>query len=364
MSDQDQSLADNGDEAAAAGLLYVNDAAPGIRRRRAGTNFRYVSVDGSAIRDDKTLGRIRALAIPPAYTDVWICASPRGHLQATGRDARGRKQYRYHPRWQTVRGEGKFERIITFGGALPTLRRRLRADLKRRGLPREKVVAIVVALMAESLARVGNDEYARTNHSYGLTTLRSRHVAFLRGGRAQFKFRGKGGKAQEIAVDDARLVKLVRACQELPGQVLFQYKDPEGRIQPVDSDAVNAYLRVAMGESYTAKDFRTWGATLHAFRLFAATPLPEPDADGHTSERAFASSEAEVVKQVAQVLGNTPAVCRKSYIDPAIFDAWRNGDLQRASGKARGSRQWEQAALKLLKRARRQAARPGRKRGK
>ncbi len=337
-----------------AGLVYVVDTDPGIARRAVGKGFGYRDAKGRVVRDARTLDRIRMLAIPPAYTDVWICARPRGHIQATGRDARQRKQYRYHPEWQATRGDGKFERVIAFGEALPRLRRRLRADLSLPGLPRDKVLAIVVALMAETLARVGNDEYARTNKSYGLTTLRDRHVAFLKGGRARLKFRGKGGHDYDLELDDARLVKLVRACQELPGQALFQYKDDDGRRRPVDSGAVNAYLRDTMGADYTAKDFRTWGGTLHAFRRFAAMPLPEPARGSDApSDRALAVAHTLVVKEVAEVLGNTPTVARKSYIDPSLFPAWCDGSLQRAARGVRGTRQWEQAALAFLKRARR-----------
>jgi DNA topoisomerase IB len=340
-----------------AGLIYVSDADPGIARRRAGKGFAYRLPDGGAVRDAGTLDRIRMLAIPPAYTEVWICVQARGHLQATGRDARRRKQYRYHPKWQSVRGDGKFERIVAFGAALPKLRRRLRADLRHPGLPRDKVLAIVVSLMAETLARVGNDEYARSNRSYGLTTLRNRHVAFLRGGRARLKFRGKGGQEHDLELDDARLVKLVRACQELPGQALFQYRDDDGALQPVDSGAVNDYLRDAMGEAFTAKDFRTWGGTLHAFRLLAATPLPSKPPSKRravASERILVAEQNRVVKDVAAILGNTPAVCRKSYIDPKVFAGWRDGDLAKGMAtQPRGARQWEQAALRFLRRARR-----------
>ncbi|HET6434247.1 MAG TPA: DNA topoisomerase IB, partial [Xanthomonadaceae bacterium] len=254
----------NAQAAADAGLRYVSDAAPGLRRVRRGPGFGYRDANGRPVRDRATLARIRALAIPPAWTDVWICADPRGHLQATGRDARGRKQYRYHPQWSAVRGNGKFDRVVAFGSALPKLRRRLREDFRRDGFPRDKVLAIVVAVMAETLVRVGNPEYARSNRSYGLTTLRNRHVAFLRGGRARFRFRGKGGLEHDVVLDDARLVKLVRHCQQLPGQALFQYEDADGSAVPVDSGEVNAWLQGAMGGAFTAKDFRTWGGTLAA----------------------------------------------------------------------------------------------------
>lgn len=337
-------------EAAAAreaGLRYVSDEMPGLQRRRAGKGFSYRDADGAAVRDAATLARIRALAIPPAYTDVWICALPNGHLQATGRDARGRKQYRYHADWARVRGDGKFDRIIAFGTALPVLRRRLRRDLKLAGFPRDKVLAIVIALLAQTLVRVGNEVYARDNRSYGLTTLRNRHLALVKDGRAQMRFRGKSGQAHEVDVDDRHLVKLIRGCQQLPGQALFQYRDDEGAVQPVDSSMVNDYLHDAMGEDFSAKDFRTWGGTLEAIRQLAITELPEP-----SSERALAALQKQVVCEVATLLGNTPSVCRKSYIDPCVFDGWRAGSLKALAG-LRGERQWEQATLKVLKAARR-----------
>lgn len=339
-------------DASEAGLRYVLDSEPGIARRRAGTGFSYRAPDGSRVHDETTLARIRKLAIPPAYTDVWICRSALGHLQATGRDARRRKQYRYHVRWQATRGEGKFGRQVEFGRALPRLRRRLREDLREAGFPRAKVIALVVAVMARTLVRVGNDEYARSNRSYGLTTLRNRHMEFLRGGSARFRFRGKGGQDHEIVLDDAHLARLVRACQELPGQALFQYRDDDGKVQPIDSQDVNEYLSAALGAGFTAKDFRTWGATLHAFRLLAATPLPEPGRSGVASERALAKARNAVIAEVADALGNTPSVCRKSYIDSRVFEAWQDGRLQRAAAGARGPRQWEQALLRLLGRQR------------
>jgi len=354
----DPATVGQGDAAAAAqdaGLRYVTDADPGISRRRAGRGFSYRSPEGTAVRDPRTLARIKALAIPPAYTEVWICTQARGHLQATGRDARRRKQYRYHPQWALVRGHGKFDRIVAFGQALPRLRRRLRSDLALPGFPRDKVLAMVVALLAETLVRVGNTEYARSNRSFGLTTLRNHHVAFVQGGRARLRFRGKGGQVHEIEVDDRRLARLIRRCQQLPGQALFQYRDDDGELQPVDSGMVNDYLRQAMGEDFTAKDFRTWGGTLAAVQRLARTPLPE-----QRSERALAAVRNEVVCAVAAALGNTPAVCRKSYIDPCVFAGWEDGSLQRSSEAARGERQWEQAALKFLKRTRR-GSRVGRK---
>jgi len=331
-------------DASEAGLRYVADTAPGIRRRRAGRGFRYVGSDGKPVRDAATLERIRSLAIPPAWTDVWICGSPRGHLQATGRDARGRKQYRYHPDWARVRGAGKFDHIVRFGAALPRLRRCLRRDLRLRAFPPEKVAAIVVALLADTLARVGNDAYARSNRSFGLTTLRNRHLEFLGGGRASLSYRGKGGVRQTVHIDDARLARLVRRCQQLPGQHLFQYRTDEGKLRALESDDVNRYLEDAMAGRFTAKDFRTWGGTLEAFRLLAVIPPPEDPDSGEA-----ASTCKSVVDEVATRLGNTPAVCRKSYIDPRVFDGWKQGRLARFASGARGARQWEQAMLRFLR---------------
>lgn len=350
---------DPDEQAAEAGLLYVRDAEPGITRRRCGRGFSYRQADGATLRDAKQLTRIRALAIPPAWTDVWICPNARGHLQATGRDARGRKQYRYHPDWQKLRGEVRFVRLPEFARALPRLRRRLRQDLKRCGLPRAKVLAIVVSLMMETLVRVGNETYARENRSYGLTTLRNRHLQQLRGGRVRLRFRGKARLLHEVAIDDPRLARMVRTCQQLPGQQLFQYRDAAGRVRPLDSGDVNDYLHAVMGGDFTAKDFRTWGATLHAFRCLAAlpVPVPVPDDEGNESgcEKAMAVVRNEVIGEVAQALRNTPAVCRSAYIDPIVFAGWEDGRLARAAANARGARQWEQAAYRFLRRAHRTA---------
>ena len=327
-------------------LRYVSDDEPGLRRHKTRSGFRYVDAAGHTVSDEATLQRVRSLAIPPAYVDVWICTRANGHLQATGRDARGRKQYRYHPRWAEVRDQQKFSRIEAFGAALPRLRRRLRTDLKQAGFPRQKVAAILVGVMADTLVRIGNRAYARGNKSYGLTTLRNRHVSFLRGGRAQLKFKGKSGVEHEVVVDDKRLSKLLRHCQQLPGQHLFQYRDEEGHVQPVDSGMVNDYLRQAMGNEFTAKDFRTWGGTLAATRLLAEMPWDEEGA----SQRAMASMRKQVETDVAGQLGNTPAVCRKSYIDPRVYQAWEQGWLARESTDVRGPRQWEQLTLRLLRR--------------
>jgi DNA topoisomerase I len=307
-----------------AGLIYVSDAEPGIRRLRAGKGFRYLTPENRRLAAVRELKRIASLAIPPAYRNVWISLQARGHLQATGRDARGRKQYRYHPEWRQVRDSAKFDRMVAFGEALTKLRRKLRRDLGLPGLPREKVLAVVVSILDATRVRIGNSEYARDNKSFGLTTLRNRHVSFIRDGRAVLNFRGKGGVQHEVHIDDKRIAQIVRRCQEIPGQHLFQYVSDDGQRCPIDSGQVNDYLREAMGEDFTAKDFRTWGATLHAITLLARTPLPEKP-----SERALKSEIAEVVKQVAAKLRNTPAVCRKSYINPAVFEAWRSGLIHR-----------------------------------
>ena len=309
---------------AAAGLVYVSDAMAGIRRVRTADGFVYTLPNDRRLTDEVELKRIASLATPPAYEDVWICPNPRGHLQATGRDARGRKQYRYHPKWRMFRDGAKFERMPAFGEGLPRLRRRLRRDLAQKGLPREKVLAVIVSLLDVTRVRIGNAEYARDNDSYGLTTLRNRHVQFVRDGRLLFRFRGKGGAEQEIAVDDRRLARLVRHCHELPGQRLFQHVDEAGERHPIDSDQVNLYLKEAMGDDFTAKDFRTWGATLRAIAIMHSTPLPDP-----ASERALNACIVEAVKQVADDLRNTPAVCRKSYINPLVFHAWRSGALHK-----------------------------------
>ncbi|MEA3158604.1 MAG: topoisomerase [Gammaproteobacteria bacterium] len=303
-----------------AGLIYVSDAEPGIRRLRAGKGFRYLTPENRRLAAAKELKRIASLAIPPAYRDVWISVKARGHLQATGRDARGRKQYRYHPDWRQVRDSAKFDRMVAFGEGLPKLRRKLKRDLGLPGLPREKVLAVVVSILDATRVRIGNSEYARDNKSFGLTTLRNRHVSFIRDGRAILNFRGKGGVQHEVHINDKRIAQIVRRCQEIPGQHLFQYVSDEGQRCPIDSGQVNDYLREAMGDDFTAKDFRTWGATLHAITLLAHTPLPAAP-----SERAFRREITGVVKQVAAKLRNTPAVCRKSYINPAVFDAWRGG---------------------------------------
>ena len=342
------------DMAAAAGLLYVTDHDPGFRRLRAGKGFRYVTADNRRLTASTELRRIASLAIPPAYRDVWICSKARGHLQATGRDARGRKQYRYHPQWREVRDVAKFDRMVAFGEALPKLRRRLKSDLSLPGLPRDKVLAAIASLLDTTRVRVGNAEYARDNKSFGLTTLRNRHVTFERG-RALLNFRGKGGVQHEIVIDDKRIAQIVRRCQELPGQHLFQYVADDGQRCRVDSGEVNEYLQQVMGEDFTAKDFRTWSATVHAIRLLACTPLPEKP-----SQRALTREIVRVVKRVAVELRNTPAVCRKSYINPAVFETWKSGSIHEHFDGAldsAGLRRAETLVLAFLRRQAKAAAR-------
>jgi len=338
-----------------AGLTYVSDAELGIRRRRSGKGFFYVAPNGKRITDDATLKRIRDLAVPPAYSDVRICVHARGHLQATGRDARGRKQYRYHPKWRATSDKGKFTKLVQFAERLPRLRRRLRRDLALDGLPQAKVLAIVVSLLAETMIRVGNEEYAISNGSYGLTTLRDRHIAFMKG-RAIFRFRGKSGQQQEVAVANMRLVRLLRRCQQLPGQALFQYVDDSDTRQPIDSGMVNGYLQDAMGENFTAKDFRTWGGSIRAIAALALTPVPES-----RREHAFASAIASAVKVVAGQLHNTPAVCRSSYIHPQVFAGWRDGTLHRLVPTAAASqvRTLERVSLRFLRARLRQSGKTG-----
>src|SRR5688572_18661376 len=299
-------------------LRYSSDSEPGIKRKRAGLGFTYVGADGKRVTDEATLQRIRKLAVPPAYRDVWICRDARGHIQATGIDARGRKQYRYHPRWREVRDAHKFERMTAFGKALPRIHRRVARDLKLPGMPREKVLATLVCLLERTLIRVGNDEYARDNRSYGLTTLRNRHVK-LNGTKVHFRFRGKHGIEHEIEVHDPRAAKVVRGCLDLPGQELFAYIDDDGNVRDVGSSDVNAYLQEITGEAFTAKDFRTWHATAEALAALAG--------HGFSTAKEAQSKMKEVLNEIARTLGNTPTMCRKCYINPVVIDAYLAGEL-------------------------------------
>ncbi len=319
------------ESAQAAGLRYVSDTMPGIRRRRSGKGFSYIGPDGKRIRDENVIRRIRSLAIPPAYTDVWICPQPNGHLQAVGRDARGRKQYRYHPKWRETRDETKFGRMLAFSEALPAIRRRVESDLARPGLPREKVLATLVRLLEVTGIRVGNDEYARANRSFGLTTLLGDHVE-VSGSTMRFKFRGKSGKVHTASLSDRRLARIVQRCQALPGEDLFQYLDADGVEQTVGSGDVNDYLREITGEDFTAKDFRTWtGTTLALAALEEIGPSPD--------ERQAKSAIVRAIDRVAEQLNNTRAVCRKYYVHPMVFEHYlagmgTNGKRSRATRKA------------------------------
>jgi DNA topoisomerase-1 len=338
--------------ARAAGLRYVSDATPGLRRKRSGKRFAYVDSSGKTVRDEDVLTRIRSLAIPPAYEDVWICPSANGHIQATGRDARGRKQYRYHARWREVRDDTKYGRMIEFAAALPALRKRVDLDLRRQGMPREKLLAAVVRLLETTTIRVGNDEYARENKSFGLTTLRNSH-ARVHGATVSFSFRGKSGIKHAIDLHDKRLAKIVRACQDLPGQQLFEYVGENGEPHNVDSSDVNDYIREISSEDFSAKDFRTWVGTTHCAAVLAGKVPGETVAD---RKRCL----VEAIKEVAERLGNTAAVCRKSYIHPELLAAYDEAGSLAAipSGKvARGLSAEERYVLKLL----RKRAKPARR---
>lgn len=301
------------------GLTWCSDEHPGIRRSASGKGFSYHDADGALIRDAPTLARLRALAIPPAWTDVWICPRTSGHIQATGRDARGRKQYRYHADWSRHAAENKFDRLPAFARALPKLRGRVDADLGRRGVSRDKVLATAVRLLEITLIRVGNARYARQNRSYGLTTLNKRHLD-LDGAAMTFAFKGKSGVEHEVRVRDRRLATVARSLRELPGQQLFKYRDADGQVCAITSDDVNGYIREAMGDGFSAKDFRTWAATVSAARALREAEPPTSPAE---AKRAI----AVCVRAVAGLLGNTPTVCRTAYIHPAVFDLYESGRL-------------------------------------
>ena len=339
----------------AAGLRYTSDEQPGIRRKRKGRGFIYVDREGVAIRDESELHRIRRLAIPPAWTDVWISPSPIGHIQATGRDARGRKQYRYHERWREVRDEAKYERLGDFAKALPRIRARVDADLARPGIPRELVLATAVRILEETFMRVGNVEYARANGSFGLTTLRSKHVD-VEGSRVVFRFRGKSGKDHEVDMRDARLARVVARLEQLPGQELFKYRDDAGELRPIGSDDVNAYLREISGDEVTAKDFRTWAGTVLAARALA-------EVGPARNERIARKRIVQAIDVVSSRLGNTRAVCRKCYVHPLVLDAYTAGSLPAALRRPDRARKdhelstHETAVATLLARAAKRAGR-------
>jgi DNA topoisomerase I len=354
--------ADCVEAARSAGLRYVTDEQPGIRRRRAGAKgFVYLNSTGMRIGDPEELRRIKSLAIPPAWTGVWICPSPRGHLQATGRDARGRKQYRYHPKWREVRDSNKYDRMSAFGRALPLIRTRTDEDLRQPGLSRRKILAAVVQLLEKTLIRVGNEEYTRTNGSFGLTTLRNDHVD-ISGSTVHFEFRGKGGKRHCVDLNDRRLARVIERCQELPGQELFQYLDGNGERQTIGSADVNGYLKEITGQDFTAKDFRTWAAT-----VLATCALRQ--LNHFTTKREAARNLNQAVDSVAARLGNTRTICKKSYVHPVVIEAYVAGALSNGHGArsrrvSRGGRLSieERGVLALLERAvKREAARRGRR---
>ena len=312
--------------ARSAGLRYVNDADQGIRRLKAGRGFRYVAPNGRALRNHGDLERIRRLAVPPAWTDVWICPDARGHIQATGRDAKGRKQYRYHAHWRRCRDETKFDRMLVFAGALPVLRRRAAADLARPGLSRDTVLATIVRLLEKSLIRIGNEEYVRQNNSFGLTTLRGKHVK-VSGSTLRFQFRGKSGIRHSVDVNDRRLAHIVKQCRDLPGQELFQYVDRGGVVRRIGSGDINRYLRGVTGQDFTAKDFRTWSGTVLA--VTALRDMRDASTRKHAEKNVLLAVEA-----VAGILGNTRTVCRKSYVHPGVIDCYVDGSMMKVIARA------------------------------
>ena len=333
-----------------AGLRYVDGEEPGIRRRRCGRGFTYLGADGETVRDPGVRRRIEELVIPPAWTDVWICRSPKGHVQATGRDDKGRKQYRYHEQWRAVRDANKFAQMVPFAEALPRLRRRIRRDLALDGLPREKVLAALVRLLEQTRVRVGNEEYAKSNGSYGLTTLHDEHVEIARD-ELRFEFAGKGGKVQQVELRDARLAEIVEDCQEIEGSELFQYLDADGGRHSVDSGDVNRYLGDAMGEQFTAKDFRTWIGTVGAVEVLV-------EMGQAVDERSCEKNVVACIQRVAEALRNTPAVCREFYVHPAVLQAYEAGRLAELAESVRAAepeggerelRQAERVTLAVLR---------------
>ena len=362
-SDTVETIVDPRDAAESAGLRYVSDARPGIRRKKVGTGFSYARADGSKLIEKDVLRRIKTLAIPPAWTEVWICPFTDGHIQATGRDAKGRKQYRYHPRFREVRESTKYEHVVAFADALPAIREKVQEHMALRGLPREKVLATVVHLLETTLIRVGNDDYAKQNNSYGLTTLKNRHVS-VNGNEVRFRFTGKSGKQWSLRVRDRRIAKIIKACQDLPGQELLQYVDEAGSCQDVTSSDVNDYLKEITGKDITAKDFRTWAGT-----VLAAMALNELESFDSAAQAKRHLRTA--IEKVAGKLGNTPTICRKCYVHPEVLNSYMDGKLvlelkEKAESELRGEVQSfkpEEAAVLALLRGRlaREAERPASK---
>ena len=351
-SPNEQTIVDPKDAAQSVGLRYVSDARPGIRRKKAGNGFTYTRVDGSRLAEPEVLGRIKALAIPPAWTDVWICPFADGHIQATGRDAKGRKQYRYHARFREVRESSKYEHVVAFADTLPAIREQVREDMALRGLPREKVLATIVHLLETTLIRVGNDDYAKQNSTYGLTTLKNRHV-LVDGNEVRFRFTGKSGKQWSLRVKDRRVAKIIRACQELPGQELIQYVDDAGNCQDVTSTDVNEYLKEITGRDITAKDFRTWAGT-----VLAAMALNE--LESFDSAAQAKRNLRTAIEKVSARLGNTPTICRRCYVHPEVLNSYMDGNLvlelksqaESELGGAIGNLKPEEAAVLALLRGR------------
>jgi DNA topoisomerase-1 len=344
-------VSDPEESAKAAGLRYVTDTKPGIQRKPWRKTFRYFNPDGTMLRDTDTLARIKSLVVPPAWTDVWICPNPKGHLQVTGRDARGRKQSRYHPRWREVRDETKYERMMIFGVALPKIRECIERDLSLPALPRQKVLATIVRLMETTLIRVGNEEYARQNHSYGLTTMRNKHVD-VAGSTVTFSFQGKSGIKHTVDITDRRIAKIVQRCQDIPGYELFQYVDKDGTQHSIDSADVNEYLREISEQDFTAKDFRTWTGSVLACELLY-------EFETFDSQTQAKRNVVQAIKSVASRLGNTPSVCKKCYVHPAVLDSYMSGAMlktvkRQVQEQDSDSRELQRRELDLLDLLRRQ----------
>jgi DNA topoisomerase-1 len=335
----------NAEAAEEAGLRYVSDDQPGYTRKKSGDDFEYFDAESKPIRDEQRLLRIKRLAVPPAWTDVWICPSPSGHIQATGRDARRRKQYLYHERWREIRDETKYDRMLSFAEKLPQIRKRVRSDLKLRGLQRQKVLATIVRLLERTFIRVGNPEYARANKSFGLTTMQDRHVD-VKGSRLRFRFRGKSGRVHDVDLNDRRIAKTIAKLQDLPGQELFQYVGDDGEIRDITSQDVNAYLREITNEDFTAKDFRTWAGTVLAGIALSGV-------GAFSTKKQAKKNVRDAISAVADVLGNTAAICRKCYVHPAIVEAYLNGKPIAGLNGATSAvdlRTGERAVLKFLRR--------------